>query len=133
MKIRTPLWMPPAIAPVGVVGVLPIPLVEPDAGYAEPGLWLLGALVSVLVMVAGFIVACFPGMKFEDERFLVRGKYGWDVKQVREEGERWVIAGDRLCLQRQDGSLVSLGAPRWMVRRGDWRRLEASLPVVDAA
>lgn len=124
--------MPLAIAPVGVVAVLPIPLVEPEAGYAEPGLWLLGALVSVLVMITGFIVICFPGMKFEGDRFLVRGKYGWDTRQVREEGERWVIVGDRLCLQRQDGSLVNLKVPKWTVRRGDWRRLEEALPVLDA-
>ena len=133
MKIRTSLWMPLAIAPVGVVAVLPLPLVEPDVSYAEPGFWLLGALVSVLVLIIGLIVVCFPGMKFEDDRFLVRGKYGWDTRRVLQEGERWVIADGQLCVQGRDGALAKLRVAKWTVRRSDWRRLEEALPVLDAS
>jgi hypothetical protein len=132
MKLRSSLWIAPIVIPVGVLAVLPIPLVEPDLGYASPGLWLAAAVASgVLVLAALGVVLWYPGMDLQEERFLVRGKYGWGQRQALGEGERWVIAGDQLCLQRKDGSLVKLRVGRWAVNRRDWAELEQTLPMVD--
>lgn len=123
--------MPLVVAPVGIVGVLPIPLVEPDASYSEPEFWYLAAIVCGVVMLIGFAVVWWPSMALEGDRFLVRGKYGWATRRALAEGERWAIAGNGLCLQRQDGTVVKLRVPKWMVNRRDWAALEQTLPTLD--
>jgi len=132
MKIRSSLWIPLIAAPVGFIAVLPLPLVEPEASYAGPEIWYAGACVSGVVLLIAFAVLRSAGMRLEEHRFLVRGKYGWSVRRELEEGERWVIAGDQLCLQRRDGSLVKLRVHRRAVNRRDWQRLEAELPALDS-
>ncbi len=132
MKIRSSLWMSLVAAPIGFLAVLPIPLVEPDLSYAGPTIWYAGACVSGVVLLISLAVVRSAGMRLEEHRFMVRGKYGWSVRRELEEGERWVIAGDQLCLQRRDGSLVKLRVPRWAVNRRDWLRLEAELPALDS-
>ncbi|GAA2126562.1 hypothetical protein [Glycomyces algeriensis] len=132
MKLRSSLWIAPIVIPVGVLAVLPLPLVDSDLSYTSPGLWLAAAVASgVLVLAAIGVVLWYPGMDLQEERFLVRGKYGWGLRQTLGAGERWVIAGDQLCLQRKDGSLVKLRVGRWAVNRRDWAELEQTLPMVD--
>lgn len=123
--------MPLVVAPVGIVAVLPIPLVEPDLSYAGPEFWYVAAIVCGAVMLIGFAAVRWPSMALDGNRFLVRGKYGWSTKRELAEDERWVIAGNGLCLQRQDGSLVKLRVPKWMVNGRDWAALEQTLPVLD--
>jgi hypothetical protein len=132
MKFRSSPWIAPMVVPVGVLAVLPVPLVESDLSYTSPGLWLAAAAVSsVLVLAALGVALWYPGMDLQEERFLVRGKYGWNLRQSLGQGERWVIAGDQLCLQRKDGALVKLRVGRRAVNRRDWAELEQTLPVVD--
>jgi hypothetical protein len=132
MKIRSSLRMPPLFAPLGIVGVLPLPLVEPEASYAEPEFWYAAAAVSGAVLLIGLsVVLWLPGMKLDGDRLLVRAKYGWTLRKALEEGERWAIAGDHLCLQKRDGSLVKLRVPKWTVNRRDWAELEKTLPILD--
>lgn len=132
LKIRSSLWIPPLCAPIGVVAVLPIPLVEPNASYAGPEFWYVAAIVSGVVLHIGLsVVLWLPGLQLDGDRFLVRGKYGWTLKKTLEPDERWVIAEHQLCLQRRDGTLVKLRAPKWTVNRRDWARLEETLPVLD--
>jgi hypothetical protein len=132
MKIRSSLWTPLVAAPIGVFGVLPLPLVEPDVDYTDPALWYLAGGLCGLVLLIGLAVAWSAGMRLEEHRFLMRGKYGRGARCELEEGERWVIAGYQLCLQRRDGSLVKLRVPKWAVNRREWQRLEAELPVLDS-
>jgi hypothetical protein len=132
MKLRSSLWIAPIIAPLGVLAVLPIPLVDQDANYSDPGFLLAAAVVSgVLFLVALGVALWYPGIELEEERFLVRGKYGWSLRKSLQAGERWVIAGNQLCLQRKDRSLVKLRVGKWAVNRRDWAELEKTLPLLD--
>lgn len=132
MKFRSSLWIAPIAAPLGVLVMLPIPLVDQDVSYSDPGLLLAAAVVSgVLYLVALGVALWYPGMELDGDRFLVRGKYGWNVRQTLRVGERWVIAGNQLCLQRKDGSLVKLRVGRLAVNRRDWAELEKTLPMLD--
>ncbi|MDN3243639.1 hypothetical protein [Glycomyces tritici] len=132
MKLRSSLWIAPIAAPLGVLAMLPVPLVDQDVNYSDPGFLLAAAVVAgVLVLLALGVALRYPGMELVEERFLVRGKYGWSLRQSLRAGERWVIAGNQLCLQRKDGSLVKLRVGRWAVNRRDWAELEKSLPLLD--
>ncbi|SDD60934.1 hypothetical protein [Glycomyces harbinensis] len=131
MKLRSPLWTAAFAAPVGVLALLPLPLVEPGASYADPVFWYAAAALSGAVLLVGLVVVRRPSMVIEGDRLLVRGAYGWSPRTVLAEGERWVVAGDRLCLQRGDGSLERTRIARRMVDRRDWERLRAAVPVLD--
>ena len=132
MKLRSSLWIAPIAAPLGVLSMLPIPLVDQDVSYTSPGFWLAAAVVAgVLFIVALGVALWLPGMELEEDRFLVRGKYGWNLRQTLRVGERWVIAGNQLCLQRKDGSLVKLRVGAWAINRRDWAKLKESLPTLD--
>jgi hypothetical protein len=129
VKIRSSFVVPVLCAPIGALGVVPIPLVEPDLNYASAAFLYLAAGMTALVLLIGLIVAAFPGIDVDDRRLVVRSRYGWQTVRQLADGERWVVADGRLWVRRPEGSLEKTRhVARWAVNRRDWELLEQAYP-----
>ncbi|MFB9658864.1 hypothetical protein ACFQS3_21750 [Glycomyces mayteni] len=127
MKLRPKWYAPLLAAPLGVLAVAPIPLVEPGTGYDQAGFWILAGIASGCVALIGLALLPFAIVRVEERELWVRGKYGWSRQVELAEGERWVAADGKLLARGADGTLNERrSVRRWTVRGADWARLEAA-------
>ncbi|THV27083.1 hypothetical protein [Glycomyces paridis] len=127
MKLRASFAGTSIAAPVGLLAVLPIPLVEPGLGYGDAAFWAIAAAACAAVVLIGAAARPIGILKVDGPRLYMRGKYGWNLKHELAEGERLDFADGRLRVRLADGTFDGpVYAVRWMVARRDWDRLEAA-------
>lgn len=132
MKLRAAPWISMLVGlPFAVVWLLMVAFGS-ELSFEGPA-WLYGTAVAFGVgLVVGLIAVAIPTSRFVDGRIMVRSRYGWTTDLELQDGDRWVIVNGRVCMERSDGTLKKSAIARWALARRDWKRLEATIPTIDA-
>ena len=102
-------------------------------GVETPTTVITVAILTGVVILVGAIAASVPWGYVEPGRIEIKGRHRESVYlRTLGPGERFVIVGRRVYVDRADGSLEKTWVARWLCSRRVWRALRAMFPTVEA-
>ncbi|THV40204.1 hypothetical protein [Glycomyces buryatensis] len=134
MKLRFSFRMLPIVAVaafvLGLLVALVLVMVEPEVYVRHPAFFSLAAAIAGALTLYAAIMFLFPTLIVQEDGLARRGRYGFVLAKTLEEGDQWVIGGDRLCIMRPDHTVTRLWVGKWVVNGRDWKQLEERYPKI---
>ncbi|GAB3644472.1 hypothetical protein GCM10028833_00110 [Glycomyces tarimensis] len=103
MKLRFSIWRMPACGLLFAVVALILVVAVPELTFEGVKVLGFAGVLFLVGLLFGALMLPFAWMRLMEDRVMCRGRNGWETPVTLEAGDRWVIAGSAVCVQRADG------------------------------